>query len=428
MEFRFWIVAAVLFSVFAVGAYVNNVARANDVLALDSALQKACARQLRCECPCDPGVEQFINYERHWRDPPDWIEKLGLSSTGSLVQGLTWNPDNPDNRFNDPVSYNDRSNDYQLQQLYVFAEAPAQRANGKPGLGGRVDWLFGSNSRFLLARGLDDNWRTSQLYGFAMPQVYAEAYLPVGDGLSVKMGKFYGLIGYASDRALDRFFYSFANISYAEPATHTGVLASLRTDENWVLQAGITRGWDNWEDNNNKLGVTGGVVWNSQDGQSFVNFAFHSGPEDDAGQNNRFVYSLVAQFPLTQRLTWLLHHDYFWEDDGAVDPNGNLHDAEGYGLTMHLIFEMNDAWAVGFRVEWFRDDDGVIVTPINSGINPGAGDYYSATLAANWKVSENFTLRSEARWDWSSGGIFPFDNLSDMNQFLLGVQAIVRLW
>jgi len=76
----------------------------------------------------------------------------------------------------------------------------------------------------------------------------------------------------------------------------------------------------------------------------------------------------------------------------------------------------------------FGDDDGVIVTPVDSDVNPGAGNYYSLTLAVDWKPSQYLTLRPEARWDWTSGGIKPFDDASAPHQFLLGLQAIYRLW
>jgi len=430
MRPRPWIVAAVLLSSFAAGEAGDSVLLVGNVGDREAGLQgevSSESHEVRWSCSEAEQLEYPGNAMRADSEA-SWIRGLGFCTNASMVQGITWNPDTPKDRFNGPVSYNDRSNDYQLHHFYLFAERSASRNDERPGVGGRVDWLFGSNSRYLLARGLDDQWRISQLYGFAMPQLFAEFYLPIAQGVSVKAGKFYGLIGYASDRALERFFYSFANISYAEPATHTGLLASCKLDQSWTVRAGFTRGWDNWEDNNDKLAVTGALDWKSSDEKSSVVFAFHSGPEDNAGQHNRFAYSVVLQRQLNQRLTWVLHHDLFLEDDGAESPVGTPQDAEGYGLRTQLIYEVSRALGIGIRLEWFRDDDGVIVTQFNSGVNPGAGSYYSLTFSVDWKIGEHLTLRPEARWDWSSGGILPFDNFSDSEQFLFGLQAIHQLW
>ena len=51
-----------------------------------------------------------------------FLECNGIKVGGWLAQGFTWNPDSPRNRFNFPLTFNDRSNDYQLNQFYLYAE------------------------------------------------------------------------------------------------------------------------------------------------------------------------------------------------------------------------------------------------------------------------------------------------------------------
>lgn len=426
MRSRHWIAVTILLSGLASETFTESFSFACEIQRQESVDQPSLTHDPRTAARGGKSPAEAKNAPLAAR--PDVKTDLtairDLTLAGSMVQGITWNPDIPADRLNGPVSYNDRANDYQFHQLYTFAEIPARHEGKHFGLGGRVDFLFGSNSRYLVARGLDDQWRTSRLYGFAMPQLYVESALPIAEGLSLKAGKFFGLIGFASDRALDRFFYSFPNISYAEPATHTGMLASFRPNNSWTLRAGLTRGWDNWEDNNDKLAFTGAVDWKSCDEQTSVVFAFHTGPEDDAGLNNRYVHSFLVEQRLSQRVTCVLHHDLFWEDDGVASPQ----DADGYGIRTQLIYQASSTLGTGIRLEWFRDDDGVIVTPVDSDVNPGAGNYYSLTLAVDWKPSQYLTLRPEARWDWTSGGIKPFDDASAPHQFLLGLQAIYRLW
>ena len=60
-------------------------------------------------------------------------------------------------------------------------------------VGGRVDFLYGSDARYLTALGLDDDWSGRGQCRFALPQLYAEIG---GHGLSVKLGHFWSTFGY----------------------------------------------------------------------------------------------------------------------------------------------------------------------------------------------------------------------------------------
>jgi len=50
------------------------------------------------------------------------LEARRIDISGWLDQGITLNGNNPLNRFNGPVTFNDRSNEYQMNQLYLYAE------------------------------------------------------------------------------------------------------------------------------------------------------------------------------------------------------------------------------------------------------------------------------------------------------------------
>lgn len=68
-------------------------------------------------------------------------------------------------------------------------------------------------------------WRTLLRLGSAA--AYAELNLPIGNGIDVKIGHFYTIIGYEVVTAPDNFFITKPyTMQYGEPFTHTGVLAS----------------------------------------------------------------------------------------------------------------------------------------------------------------------------------------------------------
>ncbi len=120
----------------------------------------------------------------------------GIAWEGWLDQGATLNTLSPRDRINGPVTFNNRSNDYQLNQLYGRLKRDVDTESDCWDLGGRIDFLYGTDSIYTEARGLetfDDfspKWNAQQL-GAALPQCYMEAYCPWGDGLDMKLGHYY---------------------------------------------------------------------------------------------------------------------------------------------------------------------------------------------------------------------------------------------
>ncbi|MCA9266915.1 MAG: outer membrane beta-barrel protein, partial [Planctomycetales bacterium] len=165
--------------------------------------------------------------------------------TGWVTQGFTWNPSSPRDGFNGPVTYNDRANEYQFNQLYLSAGRDAVTDGCCYDLAGRVDLLYGTDYSYVTALGLETHQNGTQKWnsetadlGLAMPQLYAEAALPWGNGLNVKAGHFYSILGYETATSTGNFFYSHSYTrQYGEPLTHTGALATYCLSPNCTVQA-----------------------------------------------------------------------------------------------------------------------------------------------------------------------------------------------
>jgi len=402
--------------------------------------QNACAR--RCGSGCGGGCGHFDHCVSCRRGGPSRLfdsaslRGCDIEVGGWIDQGITTNGALVTDRFNGPVTFNDRADEYQMNQLYVFAERVADPCGRGFDVGGRVDLLYGTDHRFTVSGGLEDDWNLGErFYGLALPQAYLD--VAVGD-LTVRMGHFYTILGYETVTAPDNFFYSHAYTKqYGEPFTHTGLLGIYDLNDCWSFQAGFHRGWDQWEDNNNQLGFLGGVSWTDPCERTSVAFALTTSNEDDAGQNNRFAYSLVLTRQLTKRLKYVLQHDLGHEDDALTFIG--VQDAEWYGLNNYLLYELNPCWSFGVRYEWFADDDGARVgTPPQLARptdrftgNSVPGHWQEVTVGLNYKPNDNVTLRSECRWDWvdphsplvADG---PFNDFEDRHQFLWGVDMIVQ--
>ena len=70
---------------------------------------------------------------------------------GWLALGGTYSTDNPDHHNNAPITFNDRSGEFQLNQFNLFLERLVDQESQQWNFGGRLDVMFGTDSRFTQA-------------------------------------------------------------------------------------------------------------------------------------------------------------------------------------------------------------------------------------------------------------------------------------
>lgn len=371
-----------------------------------------------------------------WTIPqPCLLEHFDIRMGGWLEQGITFNGHQVANQFNGPVATNDLDHEYQMNQFWLFFDRPADTGGCGWAVGGHIDMLYGTDWRFGINHGLEDriNGFNYQTYGMVIPQMYLEvAY----NDLSVKLGHFAGILDYEVVPAVFNPFYSHSyGYGYGVPQLVTGVLANYKLNDQLSVQAGFHRGWMMFEDYNEDLDVMCGVKWAGADNKTVLAYAFSLGPQDPDGAQNRFVYSLVAQRQLSEKLRYVAVHNLGTQTNSA--PGGAV--AEWYGLNQYFLYTINRCWSANLRFEWFRDDDGVRVA--GPGNIPGvrawdgagyAGNFYELTLGLTWRPNENITFRPEVRWDWydgrpsaKPGNALPFNDGESSDQFLVGCDMIV---
>jgi len=399
----------------------------------------ACGPVAACDPACDPG-RVVGYYPARQSGARAAVQRMGLEFGGWLAQGATVNGWIPRDRFNGPITFNDRDGEYQMNQFWLYAEKTVDTSRRGWDVGGRVDVVYGTDWRFTRSFGLEDDWNESErFYGAAFPQAYLDA--AVGP-LNVRLGHFYTIIGYEVVPAPDNFFYSQAYThQYGEPFTHTGALASLELGGGLTLSSGFHRGWNNWEDNNHHLSYLGGINWKSPGGRASLSFALSTGPYDDAGDLNRTMYSIVYTNRITPRVTYVFQHDWGLDNDGGpvvFDERQRVirTDARWYGINQYAMWQINPCLAFGIRSEWFRDEDGTRVAGVGAPhgwtLGPGwVGDFYELTLGLNWKPRPNLRFRPECRWDWyrngdnNPAGDLPYDSGRKRQQFTYAMDVIL---
>lgn len=422
---------------------------------------------------CDPGGIFDLGMRTDPCAPSQWF------LSGWIQQGITINPKWPDKRFNGPLRYNDRANEYQLNQLYITAGRSVNTNGCTWDLGGRVDVLYGTDYFFTSALGLetethwgryeasdptgaDPKWNSSgsrrngeiALYGLSLPQIYAELQAPLG--LNVKVGHFYSPMGHESVMATQNFFYSHSySMMYGEPTTLTGALFSQRILENWTGSLtgyfGLHRGWDKWDTPIDKISYLAGAKWENPCRTTSLGFLLNTGHDtfsavDPGKSTNRFNYSLVFSHEIAPNLHYVLQHDLGINDEAAyefVEGRAKALDGKWYSLSQYIYLHLSETLSFGCRAEYFKDENhsrilrGQPVRTVLGGqqIQSISGDeYVELALGLNWKPLHFVTLRPEVRWDWVSGRSVtdngdsftgPFNDNTKTNQFTIGLDLVV---
>lgn len=319
-------------------------------------------------------------------------------------------------------NFNNRSNEVQLQQAWLYAEKAIDTSSGFD-IGGRIDYLYGTDAQdtqvFGTDRGWDSGWDNGgpNGYGHALPQAYVEA--GYGD-LSVKIGHFFTIIGWEVVAAPDNFFYSHAYTMYnSEPFTHTGVLAKYAVDDNTTAWGGYVFGWDGGFDDNGDA-FLGGISRGLTDDLTLT-YATIMGRFAEArflGVEKGYMHSLVADYAVSDKLQYIIQNDYLDTENGDGDRARNT-----FGINQYLIYNINDCWAYGSRFEWWN------VATDQFG-RDGNADVYALTMGLNYRPHANLIIRPEIRYDWVRGvtadeaavvGLFD----SGVDQFTFGMDTIL---
>lgn len=400
-----------------------------------------------CDCGgCDPCHDGLFGGPGLWPcggtvDPPtklfdgDWLTSRGMNLGGWVAQSYTWNPYQPVDNFNGPVTWTDRANEYQLNEVYLYLRKVADSGGSGFAFGYGIDGLYGTSYRWNTAAGLETKLNNGNFYGLALPNLYGDvAY----NNWTLRVGHFASPVGYYAIGTNNNFFpvlpYTY---QYGEPFTHTGGLLSYKVNDQLSLGAGIVRGWDNFGSFNPNLSYIGTANYTRENGDTIGWFGILGNDVNLSGANGgfstRYMQSLVYIKQFSDDITGVLQSDFGTQSQATA--NGQ---AAWYGVNGYLYWNMTCRWQWGLNAEWFRDDGGFRVgTLLPSVASPGArgwtqpggavagfnGSFYRATFGPRYFVTPNFYVRGAALFDAYVGstdanGNRPFDDGTKNHQQL----------
>ena len=278
---------------------------------------------------------------------------LGFELFGYLQQGVTLNPDSPNDRTNGPVLNNYRSNAYQMVGVYLVAERKVNPDCCHVQLGGRIDTLYGTDAAFGLSNGLDAKIVSddaSRFYKLAFPQIYANLFLPIGPGVSCKVGHFFSPVGNEWLYNTENFFYSHFLSWNIQPGTHTGLLAETKLLDSIEVRFGPNFGWNTSQDSNDSISWLGSLDWKSPDQRSEVYFAIQTGRQREVvtvADSDVTVYSLIINQDLGDRWHYQFEHDLLLSDSRTGTASD---DYESYSIANYLFYNIQRSLARGTQV------------------------------------------------------------------------------
>ena len=363
--------------------------------------------------------------------------------SGWIDSGITFNPDGPASNQNFGRLFDDRANEPLLNQVVINFERALAPRPGQFDWGFKLQFMFGSEARFIHSLGLFDDTAATSIVQPDVVEAYLNLHFPMisEGGIDVKLGKFVTLEGAETIDPRANFFYSHSYIfNFGIPFNHTGALATLHATKWLDLMAGLTRGVNtSMDDNNDSLAFHGGAGLNFNEGKIVVAASTHIGPETPHNNHDwRYLNTMTTTWKITDKFTSITDLNY------ALD---EVIDAKAYGVAQYLTYAINRWLTAGIRGEIFRDDKGFYVVSFANTHDPvralegeptidprtvggGKTTYGAVTLGMNIKPpmpkpAASLVIRPELRFDRALNGTRPFNDSSDRSQFTAGIDVII---
>ena len=151
-------------------------------------------------------------------------------------------------QLNAPEANDAYSNRLEMNQFVLYAERlPDSVQRDHVAWGYHLTALVGTDYRFTTAKGYFSGQLLSdhRQYGFDPALEYVDLYIPqVADGLNVRIGRFISVPGIEAQLAPNNYIFSHSLLYSIDPFTDTGLIATFKLTDQWLVQLGITSGHD----------------------------------------------------------------------------------------------------------------------------------------------------------------------------------------
>ena len=340
----------------------------------------------------------------------------GATLNFALDEYYSYNFNKPVGRVNALRAYDVLSNNISLNQAdVVFERAPNVDAGQRFGV--RVDLQFGQATDTLQGNPLNEP--RPDIYRNIF-QAYGTYVAPIGNGLTIDVGKWGSSIGIEGNYTKDQMNYSRAYWFDFLPFYHMGVRAAYKVNDKLTLNYWIVNGTNQAEATNGfkdeLFGFTATptkkITWNVNYylGQEHPDRAIvsSSGPIPvqpgltfqaitPAPNGKLHIFDSYVSWQAAPKLTLALEGDYviqrLWKNTNTAlgQSSAPSHTIGGAG---YAKYQFSPKFAVAGRVEYLSDRGGMF-----SGITQALKE---TTATFDYKLTEGFLMRYEWRRDFSN--------------------------
>jgi len=355
-------------------------------------------------------------------------------------EAFSWNVSTSTNtsrgpNANFPLIYDLRPNRFEQNQFVLYIErVPDEFQTEHIDWGFRVSAVYGLDYRFMISRGLfsDQLLKENNYYGFDMPMVYFDLYLPrIFQGMNVRIGRIISEPDIEAQLAPNNLMASHSLVYGFDNYTQTGIFTTTKINNQWTIQLGLSNGTDValWQkDPGNQPTGTVMVQWTSPEQRDSIYVG------DNAFNNGEFGYNNLQQIVGTwthkfnDNIYTATEALYMYMFDTKTGPtkevpfqSGSFPVRSGYapewGIVNYTMFRIAPSAFLTLRNEFYDDI---------AGSRTGHATKYSEhSFGLTWWPNKIVTLRPELRFDHSYDTP-AFDNGTRRNQLVASMDFIIH--
>ena len=256
----------------------------------------------------------------------DWWLKSGIQIYGWLNFGAnvsTSNNKTLGKYDNYPEAYAEVSNAVEPDQEVLYIERqPDTVQTDHFDWGFRLTNLYGIDYRFTTAKGYFSNQLLGKNleYGYDPVMFYTDLYWgQVAQGLNIRIGRYISIADIEAQLAPNNYTYSHSILYTVDCYTQTGINGTLKLDDHWLIQAGVSAGCETspWNTRDAKPTVDLGIEYTWNNGLDAIYPVLNALNDEKYAYNNLNAFYLTWYHKFASHPSWHLATEawYMWEKD-----------------------------------------------------------------------------------------------------------------
>lgn len=345
----------------------------------------------------------------------------GIEIGGFIDIAYNYNFNDPDSEFNQTRLFDEDHDEFNLHLFQLYLDRLPEEVGD---VGFRVDIGVGEDAGIFVNDEFDNDDE------FSLYQAYISYIAPIGNGLTVDLGRWVTPYGYEVIESPANDHYSRSYMFQYIPWTHTGLRLTYPINDQFELLGAVSQGWDQVEDNNDSVSFHAALRWTPME-TLYIQNAISYGPEwyfdfvpnPAGGMDNvnlvndsdyTFFYDLVVSYDFSEVLNLGANFDWGNQERGAL----NMGDYDWWGVALYGRYDINEQLYTALRGEYFDDYSGRATG------NFGGIEYWEVTATLGYEITDGLQARLEFRHDDADSPVFDDDNGTDDTQNTIAAEVI----